>query len=93
MSNKEIEDILNVGWWQSLEDGGLLIKGVTQIIKNITEQKGEFLSMLSDTLCSSLLGNLVTGKGMIALSQGQGVICAGEKQLQWSRIFNASPPF
>ena len=36
---------------QGLEDSGILLKGVTKIIKNETkEQKGGFLSMLLGTL-------------------------------------------
>ena len=34
--------------------------------------------MLLGTLCASLLENLLTGKGVIATSQGQGTIRAGE---------------
>ena len=42
---------------KSLEDPGLLIKGVNETIKNKEkEQKGEFLGMLLDTLGASLLG-------------------------------------
>ena len=41
------------------------MKGITKTIKDETkEQKGRFLSMLSGTLGASLLGNLLTGKGM-----------------------------
>ena len=39
----------------SLEDAGLLIKGITETIKNeVKEQKGRFLNMLLDTLGASL---------------------------------------
>ena len=42
-----------------------MLKGITKTIKDETkEQKGRFLSMLSGTLGASLLGNLLTGKGM-----------------------------
>ena len=48
---------------KSLEDSGLLIKVVSETIKNeAKEQKGEFLGMLLGTLGASLLGNLLTGK-------------------------------
>ena len=48
---------------KSLEDSGLLIKVVSETIKNeAKEQKGEFLGVLLGTLGASLLGNLLTGK-------------------------------
>ena len=48
---------------KSLEDSGLLLKGVTGIVQNeVKEQKGGFLSMLLGTLGASLLGNLLTEK-------------------------------
>ena len=48
---------------KSLEESGLLIKGVRERIQNeAKEQKGGILSMLSGTLGASLLGNLLTGK-------------------------------
>ena len=51
---------------QALEISGVLLKGVTETIKNETkEQKGGFLSMLLGTLGASLLGNLLTGKGTV----------------------------
>ena len=50
---------------QALEDSNILLKGVTNTIKNETkEQKGGFLSMLLGTLGASLLGNLLTRKGI-----------------------------
>ena len=50
---------------KSLEDSGLLLKGVTETVQNeVKEQKGGFLSMLLGTLGASLLGNLLTGKGI-----------------------------
>ena len=62
-----------------LEDSGLLLKGVSETIKNEgKEQKGGFLSMLLGTLGGSLLGNILAGKGAIAKRQGQGTNNAGE---------------
>ena len=58
ISNDEIEDLIKI--IKSLEDSGLLLKGVTETVQNeIKEQKGGFLSMLLGTLGASLLGNLV----------------------------------
>ena len=48
---------------KSLEDSGLLLKGVTETVQNeAKEQKGGFLSMLLGTLGASLLQHLLTGK-------------------------------
>ena len=47
---------------KTLEDSGLLIKGVSETIKNeAKKQKGGFIGMSLGTLCTSLLGNLLTG--------------------------------
>ena len=47
------------------------MKGTTKTIKNETkEQKGRFLGMLLDTLGASLLGNMLTGKGMLRAGYG-----------------------
>ena len=63
----------------SLEDSGLLLKGVSETIQNDSkEQKGEFLSMLLGTLGAILLGNILAGKGAIATSHGRGINRAGE---------------
>ena len=67
---------------QTLEDSNILLKGVTETVKNETkEQKGGFLSMLLGTLGASLLGNLLTGKGFVRTgsgnNKGKGVVRAG----------------
>ena len=49
ISNKEINDIMKIV--KSLEESGLLIKSVSETIKNEPkEQKGQFLGMLLRTL-------------------------------------------
>ena len=61
---------------KSLGDSGLLLKGVTETVENeVKEQKGGFLSMLLGTLGASLLGNLLSEKGVNR--KGKGVIRAG----------------
>ena len=66
---KEMNDIMKIV--KSLEESGLLIKQVIEIIKNVPkEQKGRFLGMLLRTLAANLLGNLLTGKGTIRAGQG-----------------------
>ena len=63
---------------KSLEDSRLLLKGITESVQNERkEQKGGFLSMLLDTLGASLLGNLLTGKGVN--KKGKGIHRAGER--------------
>ena len=64
ISNEEMNDIMRLV--KSLEESGLLIKAVSETIKNeVKEQKGRFLGMLLGTLGASLLGNLSTSKGKI----------------------------
>ena len=67
-----MEDIVKIV--KSLEDSGLLLKGVTGTVQNeVKEQKGGFLSMLLGTSGASLLGNILTERGAIAKRQGQGI--------------------
>ena len=63
ISNDEMEDIMKIV--KSLEDSGLLLKRVSETIQNeAKEQKRRFLSMLLSTLGASLLGNMLSGKGI-----------------------------
>ena len=76
ISNEEMNDIMKIV--QALEDSNILLKGVTKTTKNETkEQKGGFLSMLLGTLCASLLGNLLSGKGIERAGSGKGIARAG----------------
>ena len=69
ISNDEMEDIIKIV--KSLEDSGLLLKGVSETIQNEEKkQKGVFLSMLLRTLSASLLGNMLAGKGIIRAGYG-----------------------
>ena len=64
ISNDEMNDILKIV--KSLEDSGLLLKGVSGTIQHeAKEQRGGFLSMLFGTLGASLLGDILSGKGVI----------------------------
>ena len=77
ISNDEIHDLIKIV--KSLEDSGLLLKGVSEAVQNeVKEQKGGFLSMLLGTLGASLLGNLLTGKGIYRAGKGKGINRAGE---------------
>ena len=80
ISNEEMNDIIKI--IQALENSNILLKGVTKTIKHETKkQKGGFLSMLLDTLGASLLGNLLTGKGILKAGsgneKGKGIVRAG----------------
>ena len=56
---------------QSLEDSGLLLKGISEIIQNeAKEPKGGFLSILLGTLGASLSGNILAGKGIVRAGYG-----------------------
>ena len=69
ISNEEMSDIMKI--INSLEESGLLIKGVGQTIKNkAKEQKGGFPGMLLDTLGVSFFGNQLTGKYTTAAAEG-----------------------
>ena len=79
ISNDEIEDIIKIV--KSLEDFGLLLKGVTETVQNeVTEQKQGFLTMLLGTLGATLLGNILTGQGVKTTTQGQGINRAGKSR-------------
>ena len=74
ISNDEMDDILKTV--KSLENSGLLLKGVSKAIQHeAKEQRGGFLSMLLGTLGASLLGDILSGKGVIRA--GEGTIRAG----------------
>ena len=67
---------------QVLEDSNILLKGVTKTIKNeAKDQKAGCLNMLLDTLGASLLGNLLTQKGIVRTGsgnkKGKGIARAG----------------
>ena len=82
ISNEEMNDIMKIV--QALEDSNILLKGVTKTIENETkEQKGAFLSMLLGTLGASLLGNLLTGKGVVRAGYGRPLSSASQKQLDF----------
>ena len=68
ISNEEMNDIKKI--INSLEESGLLIKDVSETIKNeAKEQKRWFLLILLGTLAASLLGSLLTGKAAIRASE------------------------
>ena len=75
--NNEMEDIIEIV--KSLEDPGLLLKGITETVQNeVKEQKVGFLSML---IGASLLGNILAGKRINRAGKGNGINRAGEGAL------------
>ena len=76
ISNDEMDDILKI--IKSLEDSGVLLKGVSETIQHeAKEQRGGLLSMLLGTLGASLLVDILS-KGL----SGKGVIRAGERTIR-----------
>ena len=71
IEQEDMTDIMKI--IESLESSGILLKGVKKTIENETkEQRGGFLSVLLGTLGASLLGNLLSGKGMMRTGEGSG---------------------
>ena len=57
IQNKEINDTIKRA--KALEKSGILFKSKNEIIENETKQKRRgFISMLFNTLCASVLGNM-----------------------------------
>ena len=84
ISDKEMEDIMKIV--ESLKESGLLIKGVSEIIKNESkEQNGGFFGMLLGTLAASLLGGASADNGVIR--GGDGVIRTGEGVIRVGQDF------
>ena len=69
ISNKEMNDMMKIV--EALEDSNILLKGVTKAVKNETkEEKRGFLGMLLVPLGASLLGNMLTRKGIVRAGYG-----------------------
>ena len=72
-------DILKIT--KSLEDSGILLKGVSETIKNeAKEEKGGFLGMLLGALGASLFANKLIGKGFIRAGEGAAKVGYGSKR-------------
>ena len=79
IEQEDMNDIMKI--IEALENSGILLKGVGKTIENETkEQRGGFLSMLLGTLGASLLGNLLTGKGIMRV--GDGIVRAGSGSVE-----------
>ena len=57
---------------EALENSGILLKGISKTIENETKEQRGFLCILLRKLGASLLGNLLTGKGMMRAGEGSG---------------------
>ena len=92
ISNDEVKDILEIV--TSLEDSGLLLKGVGEIIKNeAKEQKRGFLSMLLGTLGASFLGNMLSGKGVVRAGEGTARVGYGSKRFSLKKRIDSATSF
>ena len=75
ISNKKMDDIMKIV--KSFEESGLLIKGVNETTENeAKEQRRWFLPIGLGTFAASVLGNMLTDKGVIRAVEG--VIRAGQ---------------
>ena len=79
ISIEEMDDIMKIV--THIEESGLLIKFVSETVNNeAKEQEGELLTILLGPLGVSLLGKLITSKGVkrpnSSKKPGQGVIRA-----------------
>ena len=89
ISDDKMKDTLEIV--RSLEDSELLLKGVSETIKNeAKEKKGGFLSMLLGTLGATQLGNMLAGKGVIRA--GEGIARVGYESKGSSSKKNLIPP-
>ena len=70
ISNEEMNNVMKIV--KSLEESGLIVKGVSKTIKNeAKEQKVEFFSILLGPLSASLLRNLLTDKRVLRACEGR----------------------
>ena len=73
ISNEEMNDLMTLV--QPFEHSNILLKGLTKTIKNETkDQKGEFLSILLDTLGESLLKRNKKGKEIVRVGYGNKIV-------------------
>ena len=75
ISSEKKENLMKI--IESFEESGLLIKGISETIKNeAKDQKGRFFSILLETVAASILGNGLSGRA--AIRTGEGVLRAGQ---------------
>ena len=76
-----MKDIMKIV--KSLEESGLIIKGIGETIKNETKDQKGFLPMLLGTLAASTLESALTGRAVIRA--GEGTVWKTSKILMSSR--------
>ena len=92
ISNEEINDIMKIA--KFLKESDLLIKGVSETIKNeAKEQKVEFIGMLLGTLAASLLRSALADKGVIRAGEGPIAMSWGEVTISAGQNFYATSSF
>ena len=68
-NDDDLDDLIKIV--TALEEHDILLQGTSKTIKNNTKkQEGGFSIMLLGTLGASLLGNLLTGKGLYRTVEG-----------------------
>ena len=71
---------------EPFEDSGLLPARADETIQNeAKEQRGQFLRMLLDTLGASLLGDILTGRGINRAGEGIARAGSGNKRQYYER--------
>ena len=91
IEQEDMKDIMKI--IKTLENSGILLKGLSKTIKNETkEQRGGSSSMLLGTLGASLLGNLLTG-GKGIMRAGDGIVRAGSRSKKKKKNLNSLLPF
>ena len=86
ISNDEMDDILIIV--KSLEDSGVLLKGVSETTQNeANKQRGGFLSMLLGTLGASLLSDLLK-KNLSGIGTGEELV---KEQLELGMVPKGPP--
>ena len=70
---------------QALEDQGILLNGVTKKVENeVKSQHGGAFGMILGTLAVSLLGNLLSGKGLYRAGENENECnCVKKKRDYW----------
>ena len=68
ISNEEMNDIMKIV--QALEDSNVLLKEITKTIENEIKKTRRIFRNLIGTLRASLLGNMLTGKGIVRAGYG-----------------------
>ena len=83
------EDMNIVRIIKSLENSIALIDGVSETVQKEIKKEDTFLGMLLETLGTSILRNMLTGKGVIRA--GEGVLRAGKDMIWIKNLLPLNP--